>query len=71
MKENYLTSVIKQFEYYKMFGDKSFSQLQDAQLFWQYNDNSNSIATLVKHLWGNMLSRWTEFDDRRRNGMEK
>ncbi|MCC6724441.1 MAG: DUF1572 family protein, partial [Saprospiraceae bacterium] len=31
------------------------------QLFWQFNPESNSIATIVKHLWGNMLSRWTDF----------
>lgn len=61
MEENYLTSVRKQFEYYKMLGDKSFAQLSDEQLFWQYNPESNSIAIIVKHLWGNMLSRWTNF----------
>ncbi|WP_423148395.1 DUF1572 domain-containing protein [Rubrolithibacter danxiaensis] len=61
MANDYLESVRKQFEYYKMLGDKTFSQLQDEQLFWQYNEDSNSIATIVKHLWGNMLSRWTDF----------
>lgn len=44
-----------------MLGEKTFSQLQDENLFWQYNEDSNSIATIVKHLWGNMLSRWTDF----------
>jgi hypothetical protein len=61
MTNDYLESAKKQFEYYKMLGDKTFSQLNDDKLFWEYNDNSNSIATLVKHLWGNMLSRWTDF----------
>ena len=61
MTNDYLSSVKKQFEYYKMIGDKTFSQLQDDKLFWQYNDDSNSIATIVKHLWGNMISRWTDF----------
>jgi hypothetical protein len=61
MANNYLDSVNKQFEYYKMLGDKTFLQLKDDKLFWQYNNNSNSIATIVKHLWGNMLSRWTDF----------
>lgn len=61
MEENYLESVSKQFQYYKMLGDKSFAQLSDEQLFWQYNPESNSIAVIVKHLWGNMLSRWTNF----------
>jgi hypothetical protein len=61
MTNNYLDSVKKQFEYYKNLGDKTFSQLEDKMLFWQYDDNSNSIAIIVKHLWGNMLSRWTDF----------
>ena len=61
MDTNYLESVIKQFEYYKMLGDKTFAQVPDEKLFWQYNEDSNSIATIVKHLWGNMLSRWTDF----------
>jgi len=61
MQSDYITSVRKQFEYYKMLGEKTFSQLTDEQLFWQYNAESNSIATIVKHLWGNMLSRWMDF----------
>lgn len=61
MTSDYLDSVKKQFEYYKMLGEKTFSQLPDDKLFWQYNEKSNSIATIVKHLWGNMLSRWTDF----------
>lgn len=61
MKNDYLESVKKQFEYYKMLGDKTFIQLKDEQLFWQFNKESNSIATIVKHMWGNMLSRWTDF----------
>jgi hypothetical protein len=58
---NYLESVLKQFQYYKMLGDKTFEQLAEADLFWQYNEASNSIAVMIKHLWGNMLSRWTDF----------
>lgn len=61
MLNNYLSSIKKQFEYYKMLGDKTFSQLTEEQLFWQYNTGSNSIAIIVKHLCGNMLSRWTDF----------
>lgn len=61
MNINYLQSAIKQFEYYKSLGDKTFSQLTDDQLFWQYNQESNSIAIIVNHLSGNMLSRWTDF----------
>jgi len=58
---DYLDSCKKQFQYYKMLGDKTFAQISDQDLFWQYNGDSNSIATIVKHLRGNMLSRWTDF----------
>jgi hypothetical protein len=57
----YLTSIKKQFALYKTLGERTFAQVPDEKLFWQYNDESNSIATIVKHLWGNMLSRWTDF----------
>ncbi len=60
-RDQYLESVKKQFEYYKLLGEKTFAQLEDENLFWQFNEDSNSIATIVKHLWGNMLSRWTDF----------
>ncbi|MCK5401110.1 MAG: DUF1572 family protein, partial [Flavobacteriaceae bacterium] len=58
---SYLDSITKQFEYYKMLGDKTFGQLNDTQIHWQFNDESNSIAIIVKHIVGNMLSRWTNF----------
>lgn len=61
MKTDYLNSVIKQFEYYKLLGDKTIAQLPDDKLTWQFNQESNSIATIIKHLSGNMLSRWTDF----------
>lgn len=61
MNTAYLESTKKQFEYYKMLGDKTIVQLPDDKLFWQYNDESNSIAIIIKHLSGNMLSRWTDF----------
>lgn len=61
MEKDYLNSVKKQFEYYKMLGDKTFSQLSEDDFFWQFNEESNNIATIVKHLQGNMLSRWTDF----------
>lgn len=61
VRDQYLESAKKQFEYYKLLGEKTFAQLENEKLFWQYNEDSNSIATIVKHLWGNMLSRWTDF----------
>lgn len=61
MENNYLQSVKKQFLYYKLLAERTFEQLEEADLFWQYNPESNSIAIIVNHLWGNMLSRWTDF----------
>lgn len=61
MSAQYLQSVIKQFEYYKLLGEKTFDQMPNEKLFWQMNEDSNSVATIVKHLSGNMLSRWTDF----------
>jgi len=59
--ESYLTSIIKQFEYYQSLGNKTFDQVSDEALFWQPNAESNSMAMVVKHVHGNMLSRWTDF----------
>lgn len=56
-----MKSIRKQFGYYKLLGERTIAQLDDKALFWQYNEASNSIAIIVKHLWGNMLSRWTDF----------
>lgn len=61
MEKIFLSSAKNQFEYYKLLGEKTFSQVSDAQLFWQMHTESNSIAIIVNHLWGNMLSRWTDF----------
>ncbi|MCT4328964.1 DUF1572 family protein [Elizabethkingia anophelis] len=58
--DGYLQSVKKQFSYYKALAEKTFAQLTEEQLFWQYNEESNSIAIIAKHLAGNMLSRWTD-----------
>lgn len=59
--DSYLENVKKQFEYYKMLGEKTFEQIPEEKLFWKLNEESNSIAIIVKHLNGNMLSRWTDF----------
>lgn len=58
---SYLDSVINQFKYYQMLGEKTFSQLSDEQLFVQYSELENSVAVIVNHMWGNMMSRWTNF----------
>ncbi|MBF4516524.1 DUF1572 domain-containing protein [Flavobacterium sp. ANB] len=57
----YLENVKKQFLYYKMLGEKAMDQLKPEQLFVSVNEDTNSIATIIKHISGNMLSRWTDF----------
>ena len=59
MNNNYLESIKRQFRYYKVLGDKTFNQLADKDIHWKFNDESNSIAIIVKHIVGNQLSRWT------------
>lgn len=61
INNSYLESVKKQFLYYKILGEKAIEQLQPEQLFIAINDDSNSIATIIQHLSGNMISRWTDF----------
>lgn len=57
--ENYLASVTHQFLYYKSLGEKAINQLEPEQLFHRENEENNSIAMIVQHMAGNMLSRWT------------
>ena len=57
----YLKSIKKQFLYYKTLGEKAIAQIEPEQLFVAVNDDTNSIAVIVKHLAGNMRSRWTDF----------
>ena len=52
---------IKRFSYYKKLGDQTFAQINDEQILFQFNSESNSILTIVKHLSGNMISRWINF----------
>jgi len=59
--ENYLASVKQQFLYYKSLGEKAMTQLEPELLFSLSNETANSIAIIVQHLHGNMLSRWTDF----------
>lgn len=59
--ENYKSSILKEFKYYKALGDKSFAQLDVDDFYTSVNEHSNSIAIIMKHMQGNMLSRWTDF----------
>ena len=60
-EENYLEFVKKQFETYKLLAENAFAQTADDKLFVQPNEDSNSIAMIVQHMAGNMLSRWTDY----------
>lgn len=57
----YLESVKKQMLYYKTIAEKAINQLEDEQLFFAANEDTNSISTIINHMSGNMISRWTDF----------
>lgn len=58
---NFLESSGKLFRYYKSLGEKAIAQLNDEQVNARPNEASNSIALMVHHISGNMLSRFTDF----------
>ena len=58
---SFLKSSLLQFRYYKELGEKTIEQFPDIKLSFQINNETNSINTIVKHLSGNMISRWTDF----------
>lgn len=60
-EEGFLKDSIKRLRYYKELGDKTFEQLEEKDFFYHPNEESNSIAVIVQHLYGNMLSRFTNF----------
>jgi uncharacterized damage-inducible protein DinB len=59
--KEYLTTVIQRFVEAKLTAEKAIAQLSENELFWAPNEESNSIAVIVKHMSGNMISRWTDF----------
>jgi uncharacterized damage-inducible protein DinB len=59
--DSYLKDSIALFRYYKKLGENGIAQCPDAGLVAELDAESNSIATIVKHLSGNMISRWTDF----------
>lgn len=58
---SYITDSIELFHYYKKLAERAIEQCPDAGLVARLDGESNSIATIVKHMWGNMRSRWTDF----------
>lgn len=61
MIDSTLKNTISVFDYYKTLGEKAMAQITDEALFQMPDEKSNSISVIVKHLHGNMLSRWTDF----------
>ncbi|GIO23749.1 DUF1572 family protein [Oceanobacillus sp. J11TS1] len=61
LEEVYLNIIQKRFGSVKELGDNTFKQLSEEHIHWSLNEDSNSIAVIVKHLNGNMISRWTDF----------
>ena len=59
---SYLESIKKQFLYYKTLGEKAITQLEPDQLFVTLNEDTNSIAIIVKYLYGKKY--WTMFQYR-------
>ena len=61
LSTSYLRDSIGLFRYYKKLGDRAMAQCPDEALFITLDGESNSIAIIVKHLSGNMRSRWLDF----------
>lgn len=57
----FVKDVTKRFLYYKKLGDQTLERLSEADLHRQPDETSNSIAVIIQHLHGNMMSRWTNF----------
>src|SRR3954462_13576929 len=58
---SYIEDSLSLFRYYKKLSEGAMQQLSDQQLFTALDDEMNSIAVIVKHMAGNMRSRWTDF----------
>jgi hypothetical protein len=58
---SYIKDSVTLLQYYKKLAERAMEQVTDDQLFASIDDESNSIAVIVKHMAGNMRSRWTDF----------
>ncbi|HYO91324.1 MAG TPA: DUF1572 family protein, partial [Pyrinomonadaceae bacterium] len=57
----FLDEAVQTFRGQKALADKALAQLKDEEFFKQLDEESNSVAVIIKHMAGNMLSRWTDF----------
>lgn len=60
-ERRFLETTIEQFRGQKKLADRAMAQVSDEQFFAQLDAESNSIASVVKHVAGNLRSRWTDF----------
>ncbi|MCG7332434.1 DUF1572 family protein [Salinicoccus roseus] len=58
-EQEFLNVIRARFKEIKRLGDRTLEQLSDDDMHWRYNETSNTIAVLAKHLRDNMYSRWT------------
>ena len=58
---HYLETCIATFKSQKKLADRAMAQMEDKGFFWAPEPESNSVAVIVKHVAGNMTSRWTDF----------
>lgn len=58
---SYLQDSIDLLGYYKKLADRAIAQVTDEQLYRLLDEDANSIAIVMKHMAGNMKSRWTDF----------
>ena len=59
--QNYFDDALKSFRSYKKLAEKAFAQLKDEEFFITLDEEANSVAVIMKHMAGNMFSRWTDF----------
>src|SRR5207302_6482571 len=59
--QHYLEDALYTLRYYKELAERAFAQISDEDFFRTIDEESNSIAVNIKHLAGNMFSRWTDF----------
>src|SRR6266480_5382759 len=59
--QHYLDDALRRFRDYKQLAERAFAQINDEEFFLRLDEGSNSIAINMKHMAGNMISRWTDF----------
>jgi uncharacterized damage-inducible protein DinB len=59
--QNYLDDALRTFRDYKKLAERAFAQISDEDFFKTLDEESNSVAVNIKHMAGNMISRWTDF----------